>query len=149
VPKAALAESLDDIALLGVYSALPEVLPYRVPEGQIMESFADEELAPLAPWAVQDGEYEGSLFLLSAARLKQLVADFDLDELKQQAAEFRREWFSLDDPRGASLEEWAETRRSLDTIDLSRFEDSFVELHHLLAMAELNGLTLALFFYSD
>lgn len=149
VSREAVADSLEEIAELDVLSAITEVMPYAVPEGQMMDAFADEELSPLAPWAVRDDSYEGSLFLLDTCRLRALVDAFDIDELNARIAEFRRLWFEVSDPTGGSLEEWLEGRRELDRRELSRFEDTFVELQHVLPLSEGNGLTPALLFYSE
>jgi hypothetical protein len=147
--RAALEESLDDIASLGILSAMTEVVPYTVPEGQVMEAIADEEISPLAPWAVQDDDtYEGSLVLLDPTRLAKLVEEFDIEAFKGRVQSFREAWFAVDDPSGGSAAEWAEPREELDRAELDRFEDTFVELQHTLSLAALNNLTPALLFYS-
>jgi hypothetical protein len=148
ISRAALADSLQEIRGLDVVAALTDVVPYNVPEGQMMDAFADEELAPLAPWAVEGDSYEGSLFLLQPARIRQLVDDFDIDELRARVDEFLRSWHQAAQP-AATLEEWLAARRERDDAELSRFEDTFVELQHVLKLAELNGLAVALVFYSE
>ncbi len=149
ISRDAIADCVEEIAPLGILSALTEVLPYSVPEGQMMEAFADEEIAPLAPWAVEDDVYEGSLFLLDPSRLLQQLQDFDIDELRQQARAFSEQWCKIDDPNAGSVEEWLISRQELDAAELARFEDTFVELHHLFPLAALNELSPALLFYSD
>lgn len=149
VPRAALSEALGDIRGLGVLSAMVEVLPYSVPEGEMMESIGDEELSPLASWAVQEGSYEGSLFLLEATRLRKLVEDFDIEKLHQRIDDFLRAWFELEHGAAESFETWRANRYDLDAAELARFEDTFVELQHVLALAELNQLAPALLFYSE
>jgi hypothetical protein len=147
--RAAIEESIDDITSLGILSAVTEVVPYTVPEGQIMEAIADDEISPLAPWAVQDDDsYEGSLVLLDPTRLAKLVDDFDIEAFKTRVQAFRETWFAVDDPSGGSAAEWAEPRQDLDQAELDRFEDTFVELQHTLGLAALNNLTPALLFYS-
>jgi hypothetical protein len=147
--RAVVEESADDIDDADVVTAMTEVMPYSVPEGAMMEAFADEELAPLASWAVQDDSYEGSLFLVDTCRLRALVEKFDIDVFNQRLAEFRKLWFEVKDPAGGSVEEWVAGRGDRDTNELSRFEDSFVELQHLLPLCDRNGLTPALLFYSE
>jgi hypothetical protein len=145
--RAVLADALDEIAELDVVAAMTEVLPYSVPEGQMMEAFGDEELSPLVPWAVKDDSYEGSLFLLDPTRLRALVEEFDIDEFKSRVDEFRKLWFELSG--AASYEAWLEARSERDDTELSRFEDTFVELQHTLRLAEGNELAVALVFYSE
>jgi hypothetical protein len=148
ISKAALEDSLDDVACLGVLSAMTEVLPYSVPEGQMMEAFADEEVSPLATWAVADDMYEGTVFLLDPARLRKIVDDFDIDALKEKVTAFRTAWSEIAEVTDASADELAE-RGARDEAELSRFEDTFVELQHVLRIADLNDLSLALIFYSE
>jgi hypothetical protein len=149
IPRGALQDSVDEIAPLGLLTAMTEVLPYKVPEGQMIEAIADEELAPLAPWAVREDSYEGAIFLLDATRLGALVEAFDIERFKERAHEFRAAWCAVADPDGGSVEEWATPREERDTEEMDRFEDTFVELQHTLALASLNGLTPALVFYSE
>ncbi len=145
--KNVLADALEEIEELDIVAAMTEVLPYSVPEGEMMEAFSDEELAPLAPWAVEEDSYEGSLFLLDPTRLRQLVEEFDIDELKARVEEFRALWFELSG--NENREVWLEARRERDEAALSRFEDTFVELQHTLRLAEGNELAVALVFYSE
>ena len=69
--------------------------------------------------------------------------------LNERVAEFRKLWFEVDDPTGGSLEQWLAGRAEHDRTETERFEDSFVELQHLLPLAETNGLSTALLFYSE
>ena len=149
ISKEAIADSADEIAPLGILSALTEVLPYSVPEGQMMEAFDDEEIAPLAPWAVEGEVYEGALFLLEPSRLLGLLQDFDIEELQGRTRTFCEAWCEIDDPNAGSVEEWLTDRQELDAAELARFEDTFIELHHLFPLAALNELSPALLFYSD
>jgi hypothetical protein len=145
--RSILADAIEEIRELDIVSAMTEVLPYSVPEGEMMEAFADEELAPLATWAVEGDSYEGCLFLLDPTRLRQIVEDFDIDELKGRVDAFRKLWFELSGAE--SFEAWLEARNERDDAELSRFEDTFVELQHTLRLAEGNNLSLALVFYSE
>jgi len=146
-PKSVLADALEEIEGLDVVAAMTEVLPYSVPEGEMMEAFGDEELSPLAAWAVEEDSYEGSLFLLDPTRLRALCEEFDIDELKARVEEFRKLWFELSGAE--NYEAWLEERSERDEVELSRFEDTFVELQHTLRLAEGNELAVALVFYSE
>jgi hypothetical protein len=107
-------------------------------------------LAPLAPWAAQEnGEYEGSLFLLNPQRLHQLISDFEIDDLKNKIRVFQKVWYEAKSNPEESWEQWIEARKDKDSMALSRFEDTFVELQHVLALADINQLSLALIFYSE
>jgi hypothetical protein len=155
VSRSAVEGSLEEIRRLGVLSAMTEVLPYSVPEGEMMQSFADEELSPPAPWAVtDDGAYEGSLFLLDRARLEELVNAFEKPAFDEQVEAFRKIWYEAEveaaaegDPPGTMVE-WLARRAELDEVELNRFEDTYVELQHLVGLSHLNDLALALLFYS-
>ncbi len=147
--RAALEESAEEIAELGVLGAMTEVLPYSVPEGELLQSVDDAELSPLAPWAVTGDSYEGSLLLLDPTRLRELVEEFDIDELKERIEEFRRAWREVAEPTGNAASAWLAERRERDETELSRFEDTFVELQHALALAEGNELRVGLLFYSE
>jgi hypothetical protein len=137
----ALEAGLEEIEGLDLLQAMTEVLPYSVPEGELLESFADEELAPLARWAVVDGEYEGSLFLLDHRRLWEQVQRFDPERFAQRVEAFESVWTELSPP------EDPEQQRALDEQELARFFHRFGELQLLLILCEVNELQPALFFY--
>ena len=143
VSKEAVRASLDEIEGLDVLRAMSEVMPYTIPEGEMLESLADDELAPLADWAqTEGGEYEGSLFLLDLQRLSTLVRSFDSHGFSKRIQAFIEAWTSLlaerDEP---------EEHRAVDELELARFSHHFEELQILLALCEANKLQPALFFY--
>jgi hypothetical protein len=143
VNEAAVRASLDEIQGLDVLHAMAEVLPYHVPEGELLESLDDSELAPLVDWALgDDGEYEGSLFLLDLKRLSGLVQRFDSDAFSERIEAFLSAWTAT---RAQSEE--PEEHRAQDEMELARFSHHFEELQILLALCEANQLQPALFFY--
>jgi hypothetical protein len=146
LPEEALESQLDDIDGLGVLSAMAEVLPYSVPEGSMLDSFGDDELSPLAKWGVTrgaDGEesYEGSLFLVDAARLADLVQRFDSQRFVERTEEFRETWYRLRTAGGGRP-------ATAHEAELALFFWRLEELRMFLAIAGVNRLRPALFFYA-
>jgi hypothetical protein len=145
VAPEAVRSSLDEIREMDVLGAMVEVLPYSAPEGELLESFADEELGPPAAWAEREGVYEGSLFHLNTTRLRDRVAAFDGDRLARRVEEFRRVWADVLPPGN----EWHAGEEDLDEVELARFEHVLNELRLLLALADVNDLQPAVLFYGD
>ncbi|MCK5798551.1 MAG: hypothetical protein KAI47_15270 [Deltaproteobacteria bacterium] len=143
-----LKDSLDDIDDLGVLSAMAEVLPYTVPEGELLECFDDDELSPLAAWAVHGDAYEGALLRLDAKRLIEDLATFDPEPLKKRAERFLRAWFEADPKSTTSFETWRATRTQ-DDDEWTRFETQLDELRLVLSLLQTNALEPALVFYGD
>jgi hypothetical protein len=145
VSPEAVRASLEEIQGMGVLSAMVEVLPYAAPEGELLESFADDELAPLAEWAAEDDLYEGSLFLLDARRLWERVLAFDLERLMARVQRFREIWADVV-PDEVKEVGWDE---ELDELELFRVGRRLEELQLLLALAQANDLQPAILFYGD
>jgi hypothetical protein len=145
VAPEAVRSSLTEIQDMDVLSAMVEVLPYSAPEGELLESFGDDELNPPAAWAEREGIYEGSLFHLDTARLRERVADFNGEQLSRRVDEFRRVWADVLPPGN----EWHAGEEDLDEAELARFEHMLNELRLLLALADVNDLQPAVLFYGD
>lgn len=145
VSPEAVRASLEEIRGMGVLSAMVEVLPYAAPEGELLESFADDELAPLAEWAAEDDLYEGSLFLLDAKRLWERVLAFDLEQLMARVQRFRAIWADVV-PDEVKEVGWDE---DLDELELYRVGRRLEELQLLLALSQANNLQPAILFYGD
>jgi hypothetical protein len=145
--SAIIKDSVDEIADLPIYAAMTEVMPYSVPESELMECIADEELAPLAPWALRDGTYEGSLFLLDTRRLEQLLDEFSPEGLDRLADAFMQSWQPLARPE-LTIEAWKEERAELDGHERLHVGLLMAELAYLLALKRYNDLQPALLFYS-
>ncbi|MCA9664789.1 MAG: hypothetical protein KC503_04350 [Myxococcales bacterium] len=146
VSERAVADGLEDIEGAGVLAALTEVLPYSVPDGSMLESFDDREIAPLAHWAVKDDSYEGSLFLLDVERLEKQLVDFDAGAFSQRVERFHAAWHAAQND-GESLDEWLEGRVEIDRDELEMFTETIAELQLVLQLAAINELTPALLFY--
>ncbi|MCC6748151.1 MAG: hypothetical protein IT371_10860 [Deltaproteobacteria bacterium] len=143
----AIRESLEEIEDLGVLSAMVEVLPYSAPEGELLESFADEEIRPLAEWAAGDDHYEGTIFLLDPGRLERAVAAFNLERFLARVDEFLRTWHRLG---GGEMpyETWLAQRHVRDRAERRIFLARLAELKQLLAVTRENELSLGLLFYA-
>jgi len=139
----AVSESLEEIQEMDTLRAMVEVLPYSAPEGEILECFGDEELTPLAAWAANDGVYEGSLFLLDATRIGGMLERFDPERLATRVEQFRQVWADVLPPGN----EWHAGQADLDEQELALFRDRLDELRRLLALADVNRLQPAVFFY--
>lgn len=139
-------DSLEDIEELGVLSAMAEVLPYSVPEGELLECFADEELRPLADWAVQGNQYEGSLLRVDIQRVAELLQQFDVDTLKAKAEAFGRAWFEAAPGSVTSYDAWQAVRPQ-DEADWDRLLIQVGELRLVISLLSVNNLQPALLFY--
>lgn len=139
----AVRECLEEIQELDTLRAMVEVLPYSAPEGELLECFGDQELTPLAAWAESDGVYEGSLFLLDATRIGGMVERFDGEGLARLMEQFRQVWADVLPPGN----EWHAGQADLDEEELALFRDRLDELRRLLALADVNRLQPAIFFY--
>lgn len=143
-PDEALRASLAEISGRGVLSAMAEVLPYSVPEGEMLDCFADGELSPLAPWAVgEDGVYEGSLFHVDLERLARLVVDFEPEPFLARVRGFLERWNGM-----LGVDGFDEQLMALHDLELMWFQQRLQELQLVLALADVNRLRPALLFYS-
>ena len=140
-------DSLDDIAGVDLLTAMTEVLPYRVPEGELLESFADDEIRPLVEWGVVDGAYEGSLFLVETTRLRQLVESFDAERFDRTVERFLRTWHAASDDE-RPFDAWRAQRAERDELELGRFIETLTELNALLALGRCSALSVGLLFFS-
>lgn len=146
IQKSAIIESLADIEDLGVLSAMTEVLPYHVPEGELLECFDDDEIAPLADWAKKGDEYEGSIFLLNAKRLSETLSSFEHEKLAAISEEFLKIWHQAAESK-SDFETWKNERKALDDADWQRFNRDINELGCVLSLLSVNHLQPALIFY--
>ena len=142
----AIEDQLAEINELGALAALTEALPYRVPEGQLLECIDDSHLGPLAPWAQEpDGSYAGSLFLLQPQALASLRAGFSKERLRGLETALLRTWHRLVQPMLA-FDDWRQ-QRPHDQDDWRHFEAQDHELSELMRLGAANELALALVFY--
>ncbi|PID38155.1 MAG: hypothetical protein CSA65_08700 [Proteobacteria bacterium] len=139
-------DSLNDIEHLGILSAMAEVLPYSVPEGELLECFADEELRPLADWAVKGNHYEGSLLRVDIKRVAELLQELDVDTLRAKAEAFGRAWFEVSPGSVTSYEAWQAVRPQ-DKEEWDRLLIQVGELRLVLSLLGVNNLEPALLFY--
>ncbi|HEY3355955.1 MAG TPA: hypothetical protein VGQ83_22070 [Polyangia bacterium] len=142
-------EELTDLEDAGVLAAMAEVLPYNAPEGQLLESLADAELRPLAPAYAEEGEYDGSIYLVTRDRLRTLLTAFDGPRLMEQVEKFLSAWFRAIDPEAtdAAYGAWRRGRDHLDRDDVDRFAQTLAELRAVVGLCDTNGLELGLVFY--
>lgn len=133
-----------------VLAAMVEVLPFKSPEGSMLEQLDDAELRPLASWARGGEEYVGSVFQLVPERLRRLLA-LDQRELAARVDGFYRAFWK--EVYAAPLDEDYETwRREFDergSADVQRFLSDWSEWRLVLELAAMNGLQPALLFYED
>lgn len=113
IDRAVVAPNLEDIDQAPALCAAAEVLPYTAPEGQLLDSFADDELTTLCPWAVDaDGGYEGSLFLLDIDRFAERFIGFDADTMLKRVERFVEVWQELLDQPARALYRFTRGGRS-------------------------------------
>jgi len=140
---------LDALKDHGCLTVMAEVLPYAAPEGQLLESFADDELRPLSPSHVKNGEYTGSIFLVSRDRLRGLLRSFDGERFLERLERFMNAWWRTIEPDApaSAYRTWRNARDPLDREDLNHFAQTLVELRAVLGICDENGLELGLVFY--
>lgn len=143
-----IGDELDEITGRGLLSAMCEVLPYSVPEGEMLESIGDEELAPLAPWALDDdGGYEGSIFLLDPKRLIESLGEFSRQDFDVRCERFTSAWCGLASDGEGDAEAWRQARFDRDAEERAEFDMLLSELTMLLAISQVNHLHPAILFY--
>jgi hypothetical protein len=133
----------------GCLRAMAEVLPYAAPEGQLLESFGDEEVKPLSPGHVSGGEYAGSVFLVDRARLGVLLGNFDGESFMEKLEKFRSAWWraAYPDEPVDGYRAWRLARDPLDREDVARFATTLAEFKAMVGLCDENRLELAVVFY--
>jgi hypothetical protein len=142
-------EEVADLEQYGCLRAMAEVLPYSAPEGQLLESLGDEEVKPLSPGHVDDGEYDGSLFLVDRARLRVLLANFDGAPFMDKLEQFLSAWWRAghhDEP-SSGYRSWKHVREPLDREEIERFAITLAEMRAVIGLCDENRLELAVVFY--
>jgi hypothetical protein len=142
-------EEVSSLEQYGCLRAMAEVLPYAAPEGQLLDSFGDDEVQPLAPEHVDDGEYLGAIFLVDRARLRALLGNFDGETFLKKLEDFRSAWWRAghhDEPV-AQYAAWRQGRDPIDREDIQRFAVTLAEMKALVGLCDENGLELAVVFY--
>lgn len=142
-------EEVSSLEQYGCLRAMAEVLPYAAPEGQLLDSFADDEVKPLSPGHVSDGEYLGALFLVDRARLRVLLGNFDGPSFLDRMEKFRQAWWRAghrDEPM-AQYAAWRHVRDPIDREEVERFATTLVEMKALVGLCDENRLELAVVFY--
>ena len=148
VPEELDADELPQMADMTLLAAMADQLPYHAPEGELLESFADEELTSLTRVLELDQANGGALWLLDHGRLKQCLERLDPTAFGLRCEEFMRVWW--ESGRGSwevSQDEWLAERVEQDEPAIRTFFTTFNELYTLVSMAELNELQVALLFY--
>jgi hypothetical protein len=140
---------LEELEDQGCLRAMAEVLPYNAPEGQLLESLADEELNPLSPGHVQDEEYLGSLFIVDRTRLRALLDNFDGRRFMERLEKFMAAWWAAghEGEPPAAQGTWRRARAALDAEDLERFATTLAEIQAIVGLCDENDLELAVVFY--
>jgi hypothetical protein len=144
-------EDLDDCD--SILHAIVEVLPYSAPpsgEGSLLHSIADDEIAPLAPWAQAGEEYAGSVFLVKPDRLLQIVRGLDGNKLRELINKFEHAWYRAarpGHPEGDAFETWRKVKAEEGQKDVERFVKNWTELRIVLELAAANQLLVGLLFY--
>jgi len=143
------ADDVAEVADVGCLRAMADLVPYNSPEGQLLESFADREIRPLAPSHASAGEYDGSLFLVDRARIRGLLDAFDGGRLMELVEGFLSAWFRTLDPNATDVaySAWRRGRDHLDREDVERFATTLAELRAVVGLCDENGLELGLVFY--
>ncbi len=136
-----------------ILRAMVDVLPYSAPpdgEGSMLPMIADREIGPLAPWAREEPEYHGSIFMLKADRLLELVRKLDGQRMGALVERFEKAWYRAvrpGQPEGDALLQWRKAREEEGQKDLNRFGVAWAELRALLELAASNKLTVGMVFY--
>jgi hypothetical protein len=142
-------EEVSSLEQYGCLRAMAEVLPYAAPEGQLLESFGDEEVKPLSPVHVSQGEYAGALFLVDRSRLRVLLGNFDGETFLERLERFRSDWWRAghrDEPV-TGYQAWCRVRDLLDREDVARFATTLAEMKAVVGLCDENRLELAVIFY--
>jgi len=126
-----------------------ETLPYKSPEGSVLQGLEDGEARPLAPWARAGEEYVGSILTLQGERVRGLLSSVDQRDVAGWVDRFYRGWWKAqtDDPWGAEFEAWRQRLDVRGGPDVQRFLLDWAEWRTVLEMAALNQLQPALVFY--
>lgn len=147
VPPALDPDELDAIDALDVCQAMADQLPYHAPEGELLESFGDDELTPLCRVLDLDDE-GGAVWLLRPDRLQERLDAFVPEAFREVYMAFYERWWQA---LGAGSEEakmtWLKGRFDRDVAALDALFTGHNEMRTLLHMARLNDLTPALLFY--
>jgi hypothetical protein len=144
-------EDLDDCDSL--LHAMVDVLPYAAPpsgEGAMLSTIADDELAPLAPWAKPGEEYAGSILLVKPDRLLGIVRSLDGNKLRASMEKFEHAWYRAarpGHPEGDAFETWRRAKAEEGQKDVERFLKNWTELRIVLELAAANQLLVGLLFY--
>ena len=145
VPARLDEDELPHLELLDLPAAMADQLPYHAPEGELLESFADEELTSLMQALELPHDAGGALWLLDPRRLLERLEALEPQPFAHRCEEFMKVWWQSD--QGPDQQEWLEQRVEVDEPALQTFFTTFNELHTLVTMAQLNDLQVALLFY--
>ena len=150
IPETLDEDELDELDELDLIAAMADQLPYHAPEGELLESFADEEVVPLAQaLELGGGAGEGgALWLLDHHRLRQRLDALDPEAFAHCCEEFMKAWW-LTGQGSWELDQrqWLEQRVEHDETAIRTFFSTWSELRTLVTMADLNELKVALLFY--
>ncbi len=146
-------EEVENLASMPLPHAMADILPYGCPEGDIMESFDDGELAPLGGvlelTEALDGDDDGAVWLVDHSRLMQRLRALDPDQFGQTVEAFIRHMWNFENYRWSGDQEaWLANRLEMDQPELTSFFNTANELQTLIEMCERNGLRLGVLFYA-
>lgn len=149
VPEVLDADELPAMEEMDITVAMADQLPYFAPEGELMESIADDELVPLlSHLGIEGEEGGGSVWVLRPERLRRRLEELTPLGFRELFVSFGERWWDARQmPDDAARKAWANQRLELDTPALQTFFASWNEMKTLLTMAELNHLEVALLFY--
>lgn len=146
-------EDVESMGSMPLTHVMADILPYRCPEGEIMESLDDGELAPLSGVLelsdVLGAEVDGAVFLLDHARVSERLRALDPDAFSETVEAFIRHMWEAERVRWSGDQEaWLANRLEMDQPELTAFFNTANELQTLIQMCEDNGLVLGLLFYA-
>jgi hypothetical protein len=145
------AEELDELP--SILDAMIEVLPCPKPPtgyGPLLENIGPDELGALVPWAKPGQAYDGSVFLVKADRLLQLVRGFDAQKLAGRLDKFCRALYTA---RGGDVTdekaylEWRAGWEQRSAQDIERLLLAWAELRVVLELAAVNQMNIGLIVY--
>lgn len=145
------AAEVDDLP--SILDAMIEVLPCPKPPGgygSLLENIGPDELGALVPWAKPGQAYDGSVFLVKADRLLQLVRGFDAQRLAGRLDKFCRALYTA--KFGALTDEqaylqWRAGWEQRSAKDIERLLLAWAELRVVLELAAVNQMNIGLVVY--
>lgn len=140
--------SAEELSELSLPQAMADQIPYFAPEGELLDSFSDEELRPLTAELGMDPAEEGAIWVLDPERILGRLRALNLESMSQRIDDFMHRWWeAARDQWGSDQKTWVEQRLATDQSELTAFFTTINELQTLLETAKDNRLVPALLFY--